>query len=425
MSGSTNVPPGVEPTIRFSEPVDPSTLAAGILLQDGATVIPVTLETTGALVRVRPRSTLRPGATHELRVNTAVRDLQGHRLEQAVTATFVTLQSQISSQLDLKRVHLLEPVNGMARVVARSGAVPAGSTVIVERTTGAASTVTGTAAQDGTFELSIPATLADTILLHVLRQGQNEILVELTPFLTTDGRAAYVDEAEAVTFTTLDGITVKVEEGTFLEPAVVRVTPRAVGTIKAPIPAGLPVVYSFDLDFGGVEAQKALQISVPTPAGTTGDDFLLSRIYTIFGQDYWMLYDLMRRNGGVITTELLPDELVAALGGPRAVAQLASMMPQIPDEPGSPRQITAATRGEGKRYVPGAANPGTYVVMENVMLWSSWRSPWCSPTASSGSRGSMGTPRSWTRSSSGCWPTTWCSSRCRSVSPPCSRSTTC
>lgn len=363
VNGSTNVLTGIEPTITFSEPVDPSTVAAGILLYDGPTVVPVGLQVQGTLVRVNPHPTLRPGATHELKVNTAVRDLQGNRLEEAVTSTFVTLQPQLSNQFDLTRIHLLEPVNGVARVVGRPGAVPANLTVIVDRTTGSASSVTGTAGQDGSFELSIPATLADTILLHVVRPGQSEIIIELTPFLTADGSAAYVDAGVPVTFTTLDGITVAIETGTFLEPAVVRVAPvEDLASIKAPIPADVPVVFAFDLDFGGIEAQKPLQITLPTPAGVTKDELLLSRIYTILGRDYWMLYDLMRRNGGVITTALLPDEITAALGGPQAVARLASLAPP----PNDPHLLAATSRTQRKGYLPGAANPGRYVVMENT-----------------------------------------------------------
>jgi RHS repeat-associated protein len=364
--GATNVLPGIDPTIRFSEPVDPATAAAGILLYDGAASVAVGLEVQGALVRVNPRSTLRPGAAHELRVTTAVRDLQGNRLEQAVTSTFVTQQTQISNQLDPTRIHLLEPVGGNARVVGRPGAVPANSSVIVERTTGSASTAGGNAAQDGSFELAIPATLADTLLLHIIRAGQNEILLELTPFLTADGKAAHVEEGAAATFTTFEGVTVAVEEGTFLEPALVRAELKPVEVVQAPIPVDLPVVAVVELGFGGAEAQKPLGITLPAPGGTTHDDFLLSRISTILGQDYWMLYDLMRRSGNTITTELLPDELSAALGGPRAVAVLASQAPPTDetDEPGGIKRLTG--RAAARTYLPGAANPGLYAVMENT-----------------------------------------------------------
>jgi RHS repeat-associated protein len=364
-NGAANVLPGVEPTVRFSEPVDPATIASGVLLYDGATLVPTRLDVQGALVRVRPQATLRPAAVYELRINTAARDLQGHRLEDAVTSTFTTQASQVNSQLDLSRVHLIEPVNGNARVLGRPGAVPAGTVLVVEKTTGTAVTVTGTAGSDGSFELQIAATLADTILLHVVLQGQNEIIVELTPFLTADGHGAHVAADKAATFSTLDGITVKIAAGTFREPTVVHLGPVAKETVTVPHPADLPVVAAFQLDFAGVEAQKPLQISMPTPAGVTHDDLLLSRVYNILGQDYWMLYDLMRRSNGRITTELLPDETAAGAGAPQAVARVAALQPAVPQ--GAPRQIHAASRrGDGKEYLPGAANPGLYIVMEDT-----------------------------------------------------------
>ena len=181
-------------------------------------------------------------------------------------------------------------------------------------------------------------------------QGQNEIIVELTPFLTADGHGAHVAADKAATFSTLDGITVKIAAGTFREPTVVHLAPVAKETVTVPHPADLPVVAAFQLDFGGVEAQKPLQISMPTPAGVTHDNLLLSRVYNILGQDYWMLYDLMRRSNGRITTELLPDETAEGAGLPQAVGRIAALQPTVPPRSGRPapdRRRLAPRRRQG------------------------------------------------------------------------------
>ncbi len=93
--GAVDVTPGIEPTVTFSEAVDPATAASGVLLYDGADLVPATVEVQGALVRLRPQATLRPGVAHEVRVNTEIKDLQGNRLANAVISTFTTLEVDI------------------------------------------------------------------------------------------------------------------------------------------------------------------------------------------------------------------------------------------------------------------------------------------------------------------------------------------
>ncbi len=236
--GAADVTPGIEPTVRLTEAVDPTSTPSGVLLYDGADAVPVTQEVQGALVRLKPLATLRPGVAYELRVNTAVRDLQGNRLTGALTTTFTTLEIASSETLDLTRVHLFEPdAAGMSRVLGRPGAVPAGTLVFVENLSRLISTPSVTAGQDGGFELSVEAALGDHLLLHVVVTGQNEVVVELAPFLTADGRAARVG-TEGSTFTTVDGLTLHVEAGTFDVPTLVRAEPRPLDPAPVPAPEG-------------------------------------------------------------------------------------------------------------------------------------------------------------------------------------------
>ncbi len=351
--GAVDVIPGIQPTVRFSKPVNTASLPGGIrLLEDGEDEVPIAFTRQGDLVTVSPQATLRPGTTFELRIGTGVRDLLGTPLETPVVVTFTTRESVANAGIDLSRIHLVEPTAaGQARIIGRAGAVPHDAAVFAENTSRLASTVTVEAAADGSFELSVEAGLGDTVLLHVLLTGANEVVVELGPFMTADLRSAFVDEREA-SFTTGDGIAVVVPAGAFDTDAVVTLTPRAPAEITVPLPGTFTAVYGFDLSFGGVSANKALQIAVPAPAGSANGRYLLSRIVDVLGEPRWMMQDLMRLDGASITTAEAPQT-----GAPAAALPVKSSSPDARS-----RVLANDAAVRPKQYVPGAGVPGSYLV---------------------------------------------------------------
>ncbi|HEX6904369.1 MAG TPA: Ig-like domain-containing protein [Thermoanaerobaculia bacterium] len=349
---AVDVPQGIEPTVRFSEPVDPASVEGAIQLLSEGQPVTVDLEVQGTLVRVKPRSTLLPAAAHELRITSGVKDLQGISLEAPVAVQFTTLRVLLTNDIDLTRIFLVAPdANGEARVLGRPGAVPAGALVFVENRTALVDTPTVTAGQDGGFDVDIEATLSHTLILHVLIPGSNEIVVRLTPFRTPDLKGAYVDE-KASTFTTGEGLTVDVPAGAFAGPTIVRAAPRTVATSPVLARDAFAPVAAFTLDFGGAEAVKPLQISVPLPGGSptpVGGFYLLNRAVEALGDRYWMMHDLMRLDAsGRLTTTEEP----AAAAAPLALAKKAG-----------PQVVTAASIvPQHKQFVPGAAFPGQYQI---------------------------------------------------------------
>jgi RHS repeat-associated protein len=354
--GTVDVPQGVEPTVRFSEPVDPASATTGIQLLESGTRVTASLDVQGSLVRLTPRSALLPGTVYELRVGTGVRDLQGNPLDAPAVSHFTTRQVVTADGLDLAKVFLVEPdANGQAHVTGRAGAVPAGALVFVENRSALANTPSMDAAADGSFSLSLQAALTHRLVLHVLVTGRNEVVAELTPFHTADLKGAWVG-AKEVTFTTGDGVTVRVPEGAFSGPTRVRVEPQPLTPPASPVPSGLAPVYAFNLDFGGAEARKALQISVPNPAGApeaVDGLYLLNRVIVLQGKTYWMMHDLMRLDAASnrLTTELPPATQVAALADPFLYAAAPSVL--------APKAIVRQYKG----YVCGSAFPGQYQVM--------------------------------------------------------------
>jgi RHS repeat-associated protein len=368
--GAADVTQGIQPTVRFSEPVTAGSLDGAVQLLSEGQPVAVDLEVQGALVRVIPRAALLPGTLHELRVTSGVRDLQNNPLSEPVAVQFTTLRVLLPDEVDLSRIFLIEPdANGDARVLGRPGAVPSNATVFIENRNALIETPTVTAGLDGAFETTVEATLTHTLILHVLIPASNEIVARLTPFRTADLRTAYVGK-EAVTFTTGDGVTVQVPAGAFSGPARVRLEPTPVSQTPAPVPAGMAAVYAFNLDFGGAQAAKALQISFPAPAGmpeAVEGVYLLNRMIELLGRRYWMMHDLMRLDpatGRLTTSEapettaqvFEPQAVIAALGAPFAYAS-----PQA-GGPGGPLPTFKAAPRRYKGYVVGSAFPGQYQV---------------------------------------------------------------
>ncbi len=140
----------------------------------------------------------------------------------------------------------------------------------------------------------------------MLIPGSNEVVTELTPFHTADLKGAYVG-SQAVTFTTGDGVTVKLAAGTFDGPTRVRVEPHPVASVPLLSRQQLAPVYAFDLDFAGARANKAPRIAIPLPPGApvpAGGFYLVNHVVEALGERHWMMHDLMVPDGhGGLTTD--------------------------------------------------------------------------------------------------------------------------
>ncbi|MEA2604011.1 MAG: hypothetical protein QOF89_5003 [Acidobacteriota bacterium] len=307
--GAVDVPPGVNPVLTFSEPVSRTSLAAGIELVrasgNSGDAVPISFEGQGALVRVVPGSTLSPGAAYELRVGFGVRDLQGNPLTSPVAIHFTTLRILLNADIDPSRIHVVAPdAQNRAHVAGLAGAVPAHATVYVENTTSAARTTTIQAEQDGSFQMDVEATISDELLLHVLGNGNEDVVLPLTPFRTADLHGAYIGPLGG-RFQTPEGLIVTVPAGAFKATTLVKAMPQAVSSVtQAPPATGFQAVYAFKLDIGGARAYKGLRVSVPAPSGANPNaTYLLSRSLSYFGEPRWQLDDLGALRNGRITTE--------------------------------------------------------------------------------------------------------------------------
>jgi RHS repeat-associated protein len=375
--GATAVLPGIQPSLTFNRPVDPATVIpaanapGGVQLLQGTQLVPADVTVQGATVNLVPRASLQPGTVYRIQATTAVHDLYGNALAAAFSASFTTQTMVLPSSFNLDRVFLVEPDgSGMAAVIGQPGALPAGALVFVENLTALISTPSGTVAQDGSFRLSVQAALTDTLRLHVLVTGQNEVQAPLGPFHSADLASALVDAGGAV-FSTGAGVKVSVPAGAFAALTRVRLTPAApAAPPAAPVEDGFNTISAFALDFtdhadGSAIAStakgKGLGLVTPAPAGADPNGvYLVFREVTPFGRPAWMLMDLMSLDAahGDLTTQ------DGACGGPEAARSRAAAAPSD----GTVRPLLNRDQAlPAKDYVSQIVFPGHYQVQQTLI----------------------------------------------------------
>jgi hypothetical protein len=97
--GKTDVPLNTEIVIVFSEPMDPTSVAAGVHLSGGGAGVAgsVTLSDSGIVAHFAPNALLAPQSNYELLIDTSVRNLRGDALDSAVHVSFTTAGDRSSS----------------------------------------------------------------------------------------------------------------------------------------------------------------------------------------------------------------------------------------------------------------------------------------------------------------------------------------
>lgn len=356
--GAQNVLLGVQPTVRFSEAVDAATLDGRLQLRLDGVPVPLNLHASGDLVTLEPRASLLPGSTYELRVALGIRDLQGYGLTSPLTTHFTTRESTLAAGIEPSRIVLIAPdAAGLARVVGRPGALPAGALVFVENITALAGTTTTTVLPDGSFELPIAASLTDRLLLHVLIEGGNEVVLPLGPFLRADQRGGHIGP-QGGSFITVDGVRVSIEPGTFDRATVVSLVPLPASPLLVPAPSFLQPLSRWQLDFGGALAASRIRVDFPAPPGATPKDYMaFMPIPGPDGRSYWRLQEHLRLEDGALTTAPPPA------GTSQPLVRILDMSETGLSQSSDPAKTGPATCN---RYdcVRGLAWPGQLQLME-------------------------------------------------------------
>jgi hypothetical protein len=96
-NGSDNILPTSDITVKFSEPIDPTTVTSQTFFVSSASA---TTHCDGSLARCTPDSRLGLGETYTVTITTGVTDLLGNHLASEFTSTFVTAVPGATTSID-------------------------------------------------------------------------------------------------------------------------------------------------------------------------------------------------------------------------------------------------------------------------------------------------------------------------------------
>jgi hypothetical protein len=270
-----------------------------------------------------PGDRLKPNGRYAVSISPSIRGANGASLPRASTFTFTTVTEILNTEIHRERIRITIPGDdGISKIVGTAGALPAGwQAVAVRRHHDFIVRYQATAASDGSFVFFIGnggddadrITIGDLIDLQVISNtGNIAAIFALTPFASEDGKSFVVPAGAAVRYTTPEGLTLDVQEGTFDVPTLIKMeAAQKQEFLDIPsVEADNDYIGSVRIDFEGT-AKKPLGFEAPVPQGfdTSGDKvFLLAEKFNSVRGPRLAVIDLLRVDNGKLTTAPDPNE---------------------------------------------------------------------------------------------------------------------
>lgn len=309
----------------FTQNLDGASVASSaIVVSDSqGRIVPGATTLAGATLTWKSRSGFTPGATYRVAFDSALRGSFGAPLGTVAMFSFSTSavpQGAVRPEL----IHITIPdANGIATITGENGALPPNWSAIALRRGRAFTAQYQTGKITGPFTLQIGScpgdavpcadavTINDQIDLQLLNDADNIAgVLHLGPFISADHRAVVTSPDQETSFTTADGVTLRVPAGSFDMPTTVTVKRLADSTAFSAVPnvgteLGLSGGVKLDFSCGDCVAKHRLDVTIPVPAGTdTTKRFLLGWLGDSVRGPRIMIVDTLRVDGGNFTTAL-------------------------------------------------------------------------------------------------------------------------
>ncbi|MCP5048207.1 MAG: hypothetical protein GY940_13630, partial [bacterium] len=274
VNNTADVPLNSKIVIIFSEAVKSETFtSANFYVKTGPESIPgqLQLSADGKQGEFIPQEGFPSDGFVQITLTTGIKDLTDTPMAEIFSSTFKTIDAT-PPEADFSKIKVIIPENGVTRVIGGAGSVEPGTTVTIynERTQEAKSV---TALSDGSFELSIAATLEDNLKITMIDQSNNITELAHKPFESEDGTRVLMDERGGE-FINIQGMGIKVEPGTFTGKVNVGIAQITGTDTIAPLPEGMGYesLNAMNVAFSGQTPNKPVTLSFPAPAGVTVDD---------------------------------------------------------------------------------------------------------------------------------------------------------
>ncbi|HUP60264.1 MAG TPA: Ig-like domain-containing protein [Thermoanaerobaculia bacterium] len=342
----------------FNAAIDAASLVNGLRVTNLTTntALAGTITLNGSsTVRFMANEPLRAASRYSITVAPTIRTTTGTPFGRTVTTQFSTRAippGNTAIHPELVRITIPDE-SGKSIISGKPGALPNGAQALaVRRGRFFIVSYSATVSSDGSFSFDAGHLdprdrifTSDAIDLQVLDPVSRAIvaIIELTPFVTADGKGFLAPANRTTTFSSGDGMVVTVPAGAFDEAARIDVHLSTKGVLAAVPRLDTELNWSagVQLDFTGVAKQR-LQLDIPAPPGT---DPVRPYLLALLGQSMrgprLMIVDTLRVEGGRFTSSAAPAAQGARL------------------------QTNAALTGaDVKNYLLGVNRSGIYAVVD-------------------------------------------------------------
>ncbi|MDP9191460.1 MAG: Ig-like domain-containing protein [Acidobacteriota bacterium] len=318
-NNATNVSLTTTVEATITPAVDPSSITATsitVIDTTNGSIVPGTAAANGVLgIRwtLPAGETLQAGRRYVAAIAATIRGTNGSPLGQTYTFAFTTAASVTNDEVHPERIRITIPdANGVSKVIGTAGALKAGWLAVpVRRGNDFLTRYSAEAVADGSFSVTIGTnsrdrvSITDTIDLRVLNaNGALVALIPLTPFAAEDGKAFIAPARTAVSFTSVDGITIDVPAGAFDVATRIDVTPASPAAFNGIPRLAQELVFAgtADVKFEG-RAKVPLQLTIPIAAGTdVNREFFLAMVGQSQRGPKLMAIDTLTVADGKLTT---------------------------------------------------------------------------------------------------------------------------
>ncbi|HEX8170970.1 MAG TPA: Ig-like domain-containing protein [Thermoanaerobaculia bacterium] len=316
----------------FDLPIDTLSLqnAITVATTDGAIPLGGRIERDAAddhRVVFTSTGTVSASTTYRVTIQPTVRATNGAVLGQVHTFLVRTEGLPRTGEIHPERIRITLPdAQGHSRIFGDAKAIPAGFQVVAQRPDkGFRSVYDATAGANGDFSFVVGdrndsdrLDLGDVVEVQILNLAFNVVAtVQLTPFVTEDGKGFVAAANRDTTFVSTQGVAVTVAAGTFDKATLVTTDLNDSKAAFAAVPnfdQELHWVKTLDLHFDGTAKQR-IEVSIPRPANLPldGHDYLIGLLGQSSRGPRIAIEALLHPEGDKLTTALPPESSGANL----------------------------------------------------------------------------------------------------------------
>lgn len=264
-NNAVNVPLAASIKVKFSEPIDPSTLSTNNLILSGPQgIVAGSVERrAGNLEAVfRPIDPLDPNTEYTFTVTTGIKDLAGYSLPAPYTIKFKSLDTIPPPPPPTGNITATIPdADGKTIVSATQGSAGVHDTVTVINKTKNIS-MPALVNPDGSFSTTIRAGLTDKLVISIKDRAGNETTVSIDRFRNPDGSTVIGPEGGKLEAE--NGVILDIPPNAFPRVAIVRIKPLFEGDIPVSPGPQFPFVAGFEITMSE-KPTRYLNVSAPLP----------------------------------------------------------------------------------------------------------------------------------------------------------------